>query len=142
MRLARPEIGEMGSVILRLSQVPPGTYALETDGAECGEVSEEQLARGLSIAGLSPVAVEKARALAALLDQRGQVARFAWRTLEAGSGMDQKKATPRALEALRDLVEEMTDQARALARPHSYSVRLRLVGPPRRRVTPLAAAVP
>ena len=84
MRLVRPDLSEMGSVVLRLTQMPPGIYALEVDGAECGEVTEEQLARGISIAGLSPVAVEKARGLAALLHHRADIARFAWREIEAG----------------------------------------------------------
>jgi len=119
IRKARPEITGLGAVKLRIGTVAPGKYSVSTDGSPAGEYTDEELKAGITLS--SEKATEESRALAALIRRRADIFFNRWRQIEVPLAKDYKGAA-RAISSIDSLIEEMTAQARTLAKPHQYEV--------------------
>jgi lysophospholipase L1-like esterase len=121
LRAVWPQITEMGLVTLRLPGLAPGTYKVSVDGAEAGNVTADDLARGIALNQLSKKSQEDARALAGLIRKRADWFYTRWRQIEVPYATEYK-ATANVVTAFDTLIAEMAERARVMAALHKYEV--------------------
>lgn len=121
MRMVRPEVTRLGQVNLRIAGLPAGKYSVQVDGSEAAEFTAAELDAGIPISSFSARANELSRALAALVRQRSDIYFSRWRQIEVPLAAEYR-SVPAALSSLDAVIDEMTRRARALGRPHEYSL--------------------
>ncbi len=121
MQMVRPEVSRLGQVKLRLAGLPAGKYSVRVDGSEAAEFTAAELGAGIPVNSFSTPAKESSRALAALVRQRSDLYFSRWRQIEVPLAAEYR-SVPAALSSLDSVIDEMTLRARALARPHEYSL--------------------
>jgi lysophospholipase L1-like esterase len=118
IRRARPEIMQIGNVVLKISGLPDGKYKVTVDGSNAGWYTAESLRVGLPISLLSAQAMRESRALYDLVQLRAFLYFTRWRQVEIPiSGPSRGNPSLASLDAL---IDEITERARTLGKLHEY----------------------
>jgi lysophospholipase L1-like esterase len=121
LRAVWPQITQMGAVLWRVTDLPPGTYKISVDGGEGVDFTAEALARGIALDQLSKKSQENSRAVAGLIRKRADFFFTRWRQIEVPYATEYK-ATATVVTAFDALIAEMAARARGMAVPHQYEV--------------------
>ena len=125
---ADPSIMSLGEIKLRLTGVPPGSFAANIDGADvAGSVTSEQLTNGINVGELSKPSLGASTALALSIRQRADLFFFRWRQVEAPYA--EKYPNGRAaVSALDALIGDLGAREREQSKPRENKIVIRKAG--------------
>jgi lysophospholipase L1-like esterase len=110
---------------LRVTGLPAATYELKIDGISAGNVSGEDLAKGINLATRNTPMLRQSLDVHALTLKHNNIHFARWRTVETGLANDGSPATKFDAEAALDRLDnELVAEQRAAAqpRPHRYEL--------------------
>jgi hypothetical protein len=114
---------------LIVKNLKTGTYRLSIDGKPIGDFTADQLATGINLAQYETPMMEQARAVAAAVNRRADLAFANWRQVEFAQRWAPGTKRDAAVKALEAFSDDLIARARTLAKPAPHSFELAPVSP-------------